>query len=82
MNKPLREIETLTFLIAIGDSSGRTPNRLLQVIRNGGNEQESESYRRLLDYLENLKATSGGTITDCQVNCVHVGVMRGVRVIG
>ena len=37
---------------------------------------------KLADYLEKLKAKSGGTITDCQVNCVHVGVMRGLRVIG
>ena len=69
--------------IGCGDiNNGRTLNRLRQVLRNGGNEQESESYRKLTDYLEQLKATSGGTITDCQVNCVHVGVMRGLRVIG
>ena len=37
---------------------------------------------KLADYLQKLKAKSGGTITDCQVNCVHVGVMRGFRVIG
>ena len=74
--------ETLKATMGCGDINGRTLNRLRQVIRNGGNEQESESYRRLADYLEKLKATSGGTITDCQVNCVHVGVMNGLRVIG
>ena len=62
--------------------SGRTWNRICQVPRNERGEEESETYRRLADYLEQLKATSGGTITDCQVNYVHVGGMRSLRVIG
>ena len=74
--------EMLKATMGCGDINGRTLNRLRQVIRNGGNEQEYESYRRLADYLEQLKATSRGTIKDCQVNCVHVVVMRGLKVIG
>ena len=74
--------KTLKAAIGCGDINGRTLNRLRHVIRSEGNEQESESYRKLADYLEKLKAKSGGTITDCQVNCVHVGVMRVLRVIG
>ena len=74
--------KTLKPTIGCGDINGRTLNRLRHIIRSEGNEQESESYRKLADYLEKLKATSGGTITDCQVNCVHVCVMRGLRVIG
>ena len=51
-----------------GDVCGRT---LGATPGNGG---ESEIYSRRADYLEQLKATSGGTISDCQVNCVHVGI--------
>lgn len=54
--------------------SGRTLNRLRQVTLNGGSKQESETYRRLTDYLEQLKATSEGITTDCQLNCIQVGV--------
>ena len=57
-----------------GDISGRTLNRLRQVTLNGGSKQESETYRRLTDYLEQLKATSEGITTDCQLNCIQVGV--------
>ena len=74
--------ETLKATIGCGDINGRTLNRLCHVIRSEGEEQESKSYRKLADYVEKNKATSGGTITDCQVNCVHVGVMRGLRVLG
>ena len=74
--------ETLKAAIGCGDINGRTLDRLRHVIRSERNEQESESYRKLVDCLEKLKATSGGTITDCQVNCDHVGVMRGLRIIG
>ena len=44
--------KTLKATIGCADINGRTLNRLRQIIRNGGNEQESESYRRLADYLE------------------------------
>ena len=74
--------KTLKATIGCGDINGRTLNRLRHAIRSEGNEQESESYRKLADYLEKFKATSGGNITDCQVNCAHVGVMRVLRVIG
>ena len=60
---------TLKATTGCGDLSGRSLNRLRQIIRNGGDQQESETYMRLADYLEQLKVASGGTITDCQVIC-------------
>ena len=61
---------TLKATIGCGDTNGRTLNRLREIICCGGNEQESESYMRLADYLEKLKATSGGTITD--LSLIHI----------
>lgn len=58
---------------ACGDNSGGTRNRLRRVIRNRRDQQRSQPYKKLADYFEQLKATSGGTITNCHVNCVQVG---------
>lgn len=65
---------TLQATMDCSDISGRTLNRLRHVICSRGGKGESETYRRLADYLEQLTTTSGGAITDCQLNCAQVGI--------
>jgi len=50
----------------------RTTNRLRSFIRTGSSQEADETYMRLADYLRQLKALSGGSVTDCQVCASYV----------
>ena len=59
--------KTLKGQTNFGNMSARTANRLRSLIRTGGRQEADETYMRVADYLRQLKALSGGSVTDCQV---------------